>query len=87
MNIMDKDLPRIVKGFRAEVFLKMLGLFLIPFGAMAIGAYRSQTPPNEDTIQVALKGVALFGGLVWFFRPSILFYYLHAQVRLLQGED
>ena len=65
MNIMDKDLPRIVKGFRAEVFFKTLGLFLIPFGAMGIGAYRSQTPPNEDMIQVILKGVALVGGLIW----------------------
>jgi hypothetical protein len=73
MNMMDKDLPRIVKSFRTEVFLKILGLFLIPFGAMAIVAYRSQTPPTEDTIQVALKGVALVGGLMWFFALPYFF--------------
>jgi len=72
MNIMDKDLPRTVKGFRAEVFFKILGLFMIPFGAMGIGAYRSQTTPNEDMIQVVLAGVALVGGLVCLIAVSYL---------------
>ena len=43
----------------------MLGLFFIPFGAMLIGAYRSQLSPDEDMIQVVLKGVAFVGGLAW----------------------
>ena len=62
---MPHDLLQIIKGFRTEVCLKVIGLFFIPFGAMLIGAYRSQAPPDEDTIQVLLKGVALVGGLVW----------------------
>ena len=62
---MPQGLPKIIKGFRTEVCLKVIGLFFIPFGAMIIGAYRSQTPPDEDTIQVLLKGVALVGGLLW----------------------
>ena len=62
---MSQDLPRIVKDFRTEVCLKVIGLFSIPFGAMIIGACRSQMPPDEDMIQVLLKGVTLVGGLVW----------------------
>jgi hypothetical protein len=62
---MDHDSPRIVKGFRTGVFLKLIGLFFIPFGAMLIGACRHQVPPDEDMIQVLLKGVSLVGGLVW----------------------
>lgn len=63
---MPQDLPRIIKGFRTGVFLKLIGLFCIPCGAMIIGAWRSQTPPDEDMIQVVLKGIAFVGGVVWF---------------------
>jgi len=62
---MPQNLPGTIKGFRTEVFLKVIGLFFIPFGAMIIAACRSQVPPDEDMIQVLLKGVALVGGLVW----------------------
>lgn len=62
---MSQDLPRIAKGFRTQVFLRVLGLFLIPFGAMLIGAYHSQVPPNVDLFQLLLKWVALVGGLIW----------------------
>jgi hypothetical protein len=72
MNLMDQDLPRIAKNFRAEVFFKVLGLFTIPFGAMSIGAYRSQTTPNEDLIQVALAVVVLVGGLVCLITVAYL---------------
>jgi hypothetical protein len=58
---MPQDLPRIIKGFRTEVFLKVIGLFFIPFGAMIIGAFRSQEPSDENMIQVLLKG------LLWLF--------------------
>jgi hypothetical protein len=64
-NNMPQDLPRIVKGFRTEVCLKLLGLFFIPFVAMGMGAYRSQMPPNEDAVQILLKGVIIVGGLIW----------------------
>ena len=72
-NYMPQDNPRIAKGFRAEVFLKVLGLFLFPFGAMIIGAYRSQGPPNEDLIQLILKGIVLVGGLVWLMALPYFF--------------
>ena len=70
---MPTDLPRIAKGFRAEVFLKVLGLFLIPFSAMIIGAYRPQVPPNEDLIQVVIKGIVIVGGLVWILALPYFF--------------
>jgi hypothetical protein len=70
---MTQDLPRIIKGFRTEVFLKVIGLFLIPFGAMIIGACRSQVPPGEDMIQGILKGVVLVGGLVWLLSLPYFF--------------
>ena len=63
---MPQDFPRIIKGFRTGVFLKLIGLFCIPCGAMIIGAWRSQRPPDEDMFQVLLKGVAFVGGVVWF---------------------
>ena len=72
-NGMPQDLPRIIKGFRTEVFFKVVGLFFIPFGAMLIGANRSQVPPGEDMIQILLKGVALVGGLVWLLALPYFF--------------
>jgi len=70
---MHQDLPRIIKGFRTEVFFKVIGLFFIPFGAMLIGGYRSQVPPDEDVIQVLLKGVTLGGGLLWLLALPYFF--------------
>jgi hypothetical protein len=70
---MPQDLPRIIKGFRTEVFFKVIGLFFVPFSAMIIGAYRSQEPPYEDMIQVPLKGVALVGGLAWLLALPYFF--------------
>jgi hypothetical protein len=43
---------------------------------MIIGAYRSQDPPDEDTIQVFLKGVAVVGGLVWLLSLPCLLMFL-----------
>lgn len=62
---MPRDLPKIIKGFRAEVCLKVIGGFLIPFGAMLVGAFRSKAAADEDGIQVLLEGVAIIGGVLW----------------------
>jgi hypothetical protein len=73
---MPHDIPKIVKGFRTEVCLIVIRLFFIPFGAMLIGAYRSQAPPNEDAIQALLEGLVLFGGVVWLLAlPYLLLIY------------
>jgi hypothetical protein len=62
---MSQVAPRIAKSFRTEVFIKLITLFFISFGAMVIGANRHQSPPNEDLIQILLKGVVLVGGFLW----------------------